>query len=301
MESCPSASTIFDYKFFLLVPYHMTQAETHYSTFDRELLAVCLVIKHFHHRSPTTNFALNTHSDRHSPRQVQQLDIFLNSLPLSSTSRVLIMWLLMLFRVCALMFCYLEKHPLWTSRSWPKLKLQTHRFDVVVEAISLANSRNPLYCDTSTGVQRPVIPLAWHRIVLDSLHSPSHPGIRALVTARFVWPGIIADVRQWNRACLQCQRTMIQRHSMAAFVSFPTPDARIDIVHVDLVGPLPLSQEFTYLLECVDHFTRWPEAILLTSISVESVAKVFLLLWIARYSVPSCIVTDRWRQFKSQL
>ena len=131
-----------------------------------------------------------------------------------------------------------------------------------MEAISLANFRNPLYCGTSMGMQRPVVPLAWRRIVLDSLHGLSHPGIWAtqkLVTARFVWPGINADVRQWTRACLQCQCAKIQRHSTAAISTFPTPDARFDILHVDLVGPLPPSQGFTYLLTCVDRFTRWPE------------------------------------------
>ena len=63
----------------------MTSTEKHYSTFDREVLAVYLAIKHFRHflecrqfhvftdYKPLT-FALNTHSDRHSPRQAQQLD-----------------------------------------------------------------------------------------------------------------------------------------------------------------------------------------------------------------------------------
>ena len=63
----------------------MKPAETRYSTFDRELLAVYLAIKHFRHflegrhfhvltdHKPLT-FALNTRSDRHSPRQPRQLD-----------------------------------------------------------------------------------------------------------------------------------------------------------------------------------------------------------------------------------
>ena len=62
----------------------MTPAETRYSTFDRELLAVYLAIKHFRHflegrqfhvftdLRPLT-FVLNTRYDRHSPRQIRQL------------------------------------------------------------------------------------------------------------------------------------------------------------------------------------------------------------------------------------
>ena len=60
-------------------------AETCYSTFDRELLVVYLAIKHFQHfvegrvfhiridHQPLT-FALLSHSDRHTPRQIRHLD-----------------------------------------------------------------------------------------------------------------------------------------------------------------------------------------------------------------------------------
>ena len=32
------------------------------------------------------------------------------------------------------------------------------------------------------------------------------------------------------------------------------------VVHLDLVGPLPHSKGYTYLLTCIDRFTRWPAA-----------------------------------------
>ena len=135
---------------------------------------------------------------------------------------------------------------------------------LVVEAVPLANSTDLLYCDTSTSTQRPLVPLPWCRTVFNSLHGLSHPGIRAtqkLITSRFVWPGINSDVRRWTRSCVQCQRAKIQRHTAVPLSSFPTPSARFDVIHIDLVGPLPPSRGFTYLLTCVDRFTRWPEAI----------------------------------------
>lgn len=41
---------------------------------------------------------------------------------------------------------------------------------------------------------------------------------------------------------------------------FRTPGARFDHVHVHIVGPLPLSRGFTYILTFVDRYTRWPES-----------------------------------------
>ncbi|XP_059811654.1 uncharacterized protein LOC132384523 [Hypanus sabinus] len=45
---------------------------------------------------------------------------------------------------------------------------------------------------------------------------------------------------------------------------------RFDHIHVDIVGPLPMSRGTRYLLTMVDQFTRWPEAVPLTDTSTDS-------------------------------
>ena len=83
--------------------------------------------------------------------------------------------------------------------------------------------------------------------------------------------------------------------------TFATPDARFVMVHIDIVGPLPPSNGFRYILTCIDWFKRWPETIPITEITAETVAWAFVGSWIAHFGVPSTISTDRGGQLDSCL
>ena len=224
----------------------LTPTETRYSTFDRELLAVYLAIRHFLEGTCRSfhvltdhkplKFALNARFDRHSPRQARQLDYIsqftstirgLDNTVADALSRIESNALLSR-QPPSVDFAATAK----TQATGPQIcSLQSSPSStLVVDAVPRADSTDPLYCDTSTGTQRPLVPFPWQRTVLNSLHGLSHPGIRAtqkLVTARFVWPGINSDVRRWTRACIRCQRAKIQRHTTTPLSFFPTPDARL--------------------------------------------------------------------------
>ena len=158
-------------------------------------------------------------------------------------------------------------------------------------------------CDTSTGNPRPYVPLKYRKAVFLALHSLAHPGIRAtqqLVAKRFVWPSVNKDVRNWTRACLACQRAKVHRHIAAPVATFAKPEARFSNIHIDIVGPLPPSDNFTHILTIIDRYTRWPEAIPIPNTTTETIAKAFLSRWVAMFGVPAYVTTDRGSQFESK-
>ena len=161
-----------------------------------------------------------------------------------------------------------------------------------------------LLCDARTLVLRPLVPSSRRFAVFSALHSLAHPGIRAstrLISSRFVWRGLANDVRDWCRSCLPCQRGKVLRHVHLRPEKIPVPCRRFSHVHVDLVGPLPPSRGFTYLLTVVDRSTRWPEAVPLAGISAAECASALFHGWISRFGVPAVVTSDRGAQFTSSL
>ena len=137
---------------------------------------------------------------------------------------------------------------------------------------------NLRWCDVSTGRARPYITEKFRKRVFTSLRGLGHPSHRAakpLINDRFVWHGMNIDIANWCRSCKGCQKEKVARHNKSAFAKFNEPKERFNHVHVNIVGPLPYSDGYKYLLTCVDRFTRLPEAIPLVDIKAEPVADAF--------------------------
>lgn len=74
-----------------------------------------------------------------------------------------------------------------------------------------------------------------------------------------------------------CQRSKIHRHTKNFPQKIPIPDQRFQHVHLDLIGPLPVCQNFRYCLTMIDRFSRWPEAIPLIEISADSLPTLLIV------------------------
>jgi hypothetical protein len=159
-----------------------------------------------------------------------------------------------------------------------------------------------IYCDTSAGKPRPYVPASLRLQVFQSVHDLSHPGTKAtvkLVAQRFMWPGMQKDCCTWARVCQACQHSKVSHHTVTPVGDFTLPAARFLHIHIDLVGPLPMSAGYTYCLTAVDRFTRWPEAIPTTDITADTVACALLTSRIFRISFLQTITSDHGHQFES--
>jgi hypothetical protein len=116
-------------------------------------------------------------------------------------------------------------------------------------------------CDMSTGQARPP---PWRPKVFATLHNIAHLGIRAsrrLVSARYVWPGMAADIAEMFPSVQDCGPGKVHSQATAVAQPIPVPARQFAHLHVDLVGRLPCLQAgHTYLMRIIDWSTRWFEA-----------------------------------------
>jgi hypothetical protein len=171
-----------------------------------------------------------------------------------------------------------------------------------LKVISVNLDGKQLLVDVQSGVMRPLVPEPFRRAIFDAVHGLAHPGTRAtkhMISSRYLWPNLAAEVTCWCRSCQDCQRAKIPAQPAAAVQPIEVPTQRFLHIHLDLVGPLPASPDgYTHVLTIIDRYTRWAEALPPRAVPADCAA-AFVDSWVAHYGVPAAVTSDRGVQFTS--
>ena len=125
-----------------------------------------------------------------------------------------------------------------------------------------------VWSDVAVTPARVLVPVEFQRVVFDSLHQLTHPGVKAgmtLIKRSYWWHVIGKDVSKWTKACEACQKATVHVHTKSLLERLPAPSKRFSHIHIDLVGPLnPACEGKNVLLTVIDRWTGWPDAFPMT-------------------------------------
>jgi len=77
-----------------------------------------------------------------------------------------------------------------------------------------------------------------------------------MLKQKFFWTTINHDVRDWVNECPNCQKVKVKSHTRTPIARFPDPTQAFEELNIDLIGPLPPSREYRYILTITDRFTK---------------------------------------------
>jgi transposase InsO family protein len=152
-----------------------------------------------------------------------------------------------------------------------------------------------------------VIPQAVVPELLELYHSHelsahmSRDRLYQMLRKQYFWKGMFQDINQWVAACPKCSTVKTNIPHNAGLLQPIITTYPFEMVAMDIMGPLKTSPEgYKYLLNMIDVFTSWPEAVPLKTLTAEETTKAFQIL-ITRHSCPTKVLTDRGTSFTSKL
>jgi hypothetical protein len=124
-----------------------------------------------------------------------------------------------------------------------------------------------------------VVPETLIRPVIQMHHDKvfaGHQGIkrtRDLLKLHYYWPNMNKDVEEYVKECESWSKLKVGKNPTASLGDLPETSHP----SVDICGPYPeTKRENRYLLTFIDHFSRYPEAILLPRQDVPTVARALV-------------------------
>ena len=147
------------------------------------------------------------------------------------------------------------------------------------------------------------VPLVCRRMVYDVLHSSHHKGWKTtnnMIAERFHWPEMKSDIKSWVHSCAKCQENRAAQPVQHPVKVIEQPDVRFKVIHLDVIGPMPMSNGYEFALTIIDRFTG---LFVCEPMRVQTFVETFAAFrgaWLKHYGFPVKIVTDLGKNFVNQ-
>ena len=167
---------------------------------------------------------------------------------------------------------------------------------------SVNYGEHELICEV-TGKPRPILPKSLRNQALKQFHFDhcGHKELTRRVAENFFWTNLKDDCIQHVKFCHPCQSAKPVKIIKPPIGTFPVPTKRFSEVHVDVVGPLPISKGMKYILTCHDRSSRWTEALPMSAADAKTVADTFVAGWTQRFGACQSIFSDNGNTFRCDI
>ena len=181
------------------------------------------------------------------------------------------------------------------------IKAGKHAASVIFKPVMFQDVE--LWCEASMSKPRPFLPKRLRQFAMKQLHY-AHDGIKEsvrLVSSHYYWTDMKKEITTFVQTCHGCQSQKATNKPPPHYGTFEVPDQRFTHCHVDIVGPLPESEGYKYILSVIDRTTRHLSAFPLKEPSAKSCSQAFLLHYVSLYGIPSACTSDQGSNFVSSL
>jgi hypothetical protein len=142
-------------------------------------------------------------------------------------------------------------------------------------------------------------------VIIKAAHERTgHFGTRRtvyLLLLTYWWSGIFSQVAEVVSTCLQCDQARAPSQPNNATLHNLPIMGMMYRWGVDVAGPFPKSSRGnTYILVCIEHFTKWVEVVPMTCKASEATAYAFTHRVLARYGAPAEVVSDQGTEFQGE-
>lgn len=134
----------------------------------------------------------------------------------------------------------------------------------------------------------------------ETVHFSFSKNYRA-IKEKYFWPGMYNDIKNFSTSCKLCIERKGFPITKSPLQNFVTPSQPMELVSLDILGPLPMSiQGNKYVLTVIDHFTKFSTLYALKDITAQTIANK-LIKFIIIFGIPNSILTDLGTNFQSNL